>query len=310
MTPDYVWILNPDCERELSAKHSYAVRAAFRTRISERRPLFEGLVQGEPMFFSHELDASTVIGSEGTTSRALLWCPTPHAVSLLAGSGLDVPAHPPADTLRRVHDKGFLTTNCGDLTLPGRRIIDSVDQWSAYQDEMRCSLRTKRLFGYAGKGQRVWTPGGKDDPTWLSDSLRQGGFIAEPNVAQAEELSIHGFVDGRGTLLGEICRLSTDRAGAPVAIAQVKDDVLSTRFEGGEPVRAVAQQAAHRLAAAGYWGPFGIDLLWVEGRPCLIDLNPRFTLGWSIGMGKARADGIRRALAPALDSPGTDLGKA
>jgi hypothetical protein len=300
---DYVWVLNPDCERELAAKHSYAVRADFKSRISERRALFEGLVRGEPSFFTHEL-----ADSEGTGARAdqgaqrgtaaLLWCPTPHALSVLSTTGLFVPAHPPVEVLRRVHDKRFVSTDCAHLALPGRRIIESLDEWTAFREQMTHPTRTKRCFGYAGKGQRVWTPGGKDDPTWLADSLRQGAFIAEPNMDAPDELSLHGFVDGRGVLLGDLCALSTDRAGAPVAVSPLKSDELLSRYHRDDAVRTLAQKAAQQLSAAGYFGPFGLDILWVNEKPHLIDLNPRFTLGWSIGMGERRRAAIERALDP------------
>lgn len=301
--PDYVWVLNPDCERELAAKHSYAVRAAFKSRISERRSLFEGLVRGEPTFFTHELAGSPGAWARGEpnasrSAGALLWCPTPHAVSLLSATGLWVPAHPNIDVLRRVHDKRFLSTDCATLTLPGRCIIKSLEQWNAFREQMTHPTRTKRCFGYAGKGQRVWTPGGNDDPTWLADSLRQGSFIAEPHVDAPDQLSLHGFVDGRGILLGDLCSLSTDRVGAPVAVSPIEEDRLLSRYDGGETVRSLGQQVARQLWATGYWGPFGLDVLWVDGKPRLIDLNPRFTLGWSIGMGTRRETAIERALAP------------
>ncbi len=300
---DYVWVLNPDCERELAAKHSYAVRAAFKSRISERRALFEGLVRGEPSFFTHELAGSPDIWTKGESNAdgdvlALLWCPTPHAVSLLSATGLLAPAHPGVDVLRRVHDKRFLSTDCASLALPGRCIIESLEQWNAFREQMTLPTRTKRCFGYAGKGQRVWTPGGNDDPTWLADSLRKGGFIAEPNVDAPDELSLHGFVDGRGVLLGDLCSLSTDRVGAPVAVTPLSEEQIGSHYEGGESVRSLGQEAARQLWVAGYWGPFGLDVLWVDGQPRLLDLNPRFTLGWSIGMGKRRETAILHALAP------------
>jgi hypothetical protein len=312
--PEYVWVLNPDCERELSAQHSYAVRAAFKSRISERRQLFEGLVRGEPSFFTHDLASSPRTWTrdapdESRSTFALLWCPTPHAVSLLSETGLLVPAHPAVDVLRRVHDKRFLSTDCAALTLPGRCIIENLEQWNDFRERMTVRTRTKRCFGYAGKGQRVWTPGGNDDPTWRADSLRQGGFVAEPNVDAAQELSLHGFVDGRGCVLGNICSLSTDRVGAPLAVSPLDKDVLVERYGGGEPLRHLAEQVADRLLAAGYWGPFGLDVLWVDGQPRLIDLNPRFTLGWSIGMGDLREAVIERALAPvALTTGAVDRG--
>jgi predicted ATP-grasp superfamily ATP-dependent carboligase len=66
-------------------------------------------------------------------------------------------------------------------------------------------------------------------------------------------------------------------------------------FEG---LRHVAERASEEILRVGYFGPFGIDVLVVDGQARLIDLNPRFTLGWSIGMGELRTEAIDRALNP------------
>lgn len=284
----YVWVLNPDAERELSATHSYAVRSAFIQRISERKALFEGLIQGDRAEYSHELQAG------GAPRRALFWCPTPRVLEAAKKCGLQVSAAPSVEVLRLVHDKRFLTTSLADVTLPGRSNVSSDREWRHLRASTRGPLRLKRAYGYAGKGQRIWPETGGEDQLWLTDSLRQGGFVAEPHIDDPVELSLHGFVDARGVLLGAPCRLTTDAASAPVSIERMQ----RSQNPVFESLQLVAQRSAEELLRVGYFGPFGVDALVVDERCCLIDLNPRFTLGWSIGMGDLRAEAIERALNP------------
>lgn len=285
---EYVWILNPDAERELAAQASYAVRAAFIQRIAERRDLFLELSQGEPMFFAHE-SLGAVAGT-----IALLWCPTPSACQAAREAGLLVPTGPSLEVLRLTHNKSFLSTHLSRDALAGRQVIRSVQEWEQMLERSVSDLRVKRFFGYAGKGQRVWKKvGGREDLRWLEDSLRQGGFIAEPDHPEAPQRSIHGYVDGRGVLVGRSCLLETDRAGAPVCVR-----AASQPEAGDESLRALGERVGETLFSVGYWGPFGIDCLLTEEGPRLIDLNPRYTLGWSQGMANLRKEAISRAFAP------------
>lgn len=286
----YLWVLNPDAERELSATHSYAVRTAFIQRMVERRALFASLVQGEPAEYSHELRAVQA------PTRALFWCPTPRVLATATKCGLSFGATPSVQVLRSVHDKRFLTTALFDVTLSGRCNISSEKEWLHLRASTRGPLRLKRPYGYAGKGQRIWPEFDGEDRPWLEDSLRMGGFVAEPHLSDVLELSQHGFVDARGCIMGKPCFLKTDAASAPVSIqlASGLDEALT------EKIGKAAKRAGEELLSAGYFGPFGVDALVVEGVPFLIDLNPRFTLGWSVGMGELRAAAIERALNPSV----------
>lgn len=283
-----IWLLNPDAERELAARASYAVRAAFIQRIAERRELFAQLSQGEPMFFVHE----NLREMAGRT--ALLWCPTGSVMKAAHEAGLVVPACPEVEVLRLTHNKSFLSTHLSELALPGRRVIRSQAEWDELRMRSEGDLRVKRFFGYAGKGQRVWKKvGGRDDLRWLQDSLRQGGFVAEPDWPDAPQRSMHGYVDRRGVIVGRSCLLETDRAGAPVCVraAEMPDD-------SDAALRGLTERVGAVLSSVGYFGPFGIDcLLGVQG-PRVIDLNPRFTLGWSQGMAEQRNEAISRVIAP------------
>ena len=58
-----------------------------------------------------------------------------------------------------------------------------------------------------------------------------------------------------------------------------------------------ARTAAESLRSIGYFGPFGIDAFVFrsergEHLNPLSDLNARFTLGWSTGMGEKREEAL------------------
>lgn len=300
--PLYRWVLNPDAEREMSAKKSYAVRAAFMKRIAERASLFAALVEDDEFIFTHQLssEASNAPESKTNTTRtlALFWCSTPHAQACAKDTGLILPPAPSLEILKKVHDKAFITTNLSSLAIPGRQVIKSDKEWTHYRRSTRGALRLKRRFAYAGKAQRVWPETGGEDLRWLHDSLRTGGFIAERNIEASGEVSLHGVVGRAGVILGDICALNTDKHGAPTGI-----DRLSRAEELPLPrsvLTPIAERVAAELLTNGYFGPFGIDILLTGDDAYLIDVNPRFTLGWSIGMGDKRAAGIERVLKPEL----------
>lgn len=291
----FVWVLNPDAERELAAVASYAVKAAFKSRISERRPLFAKLCQEEPFFFSHELEPAEV------GVRALLWCPTSHGRRSALDAGLLVSASPTMQVLRMVHDKRFLSQALEEVALSGRAVIGSEEEWRYYLAHAKGDTRVKRFFGYAGKGQRVWKQSGaRDDERWLADSLRQGGFVAEPNWSEARQISMHGFVDRRGIILGDPCALETDKFGAPISVRRLA--LPEVGADGGN-FHEIAARTAEKLLEFGYFGPFGLDILCGPDGPRLIDLNPRFTLGWSQGLGLKRSTALERALTPVPSGP-------
>ncbi|MCH2108074.1 MAG: hypothetical protein MK135_02005 [Polyangiaceae bacterium] len=286
-----LWVLHPDAERELAARHSYEVKSAYKRRIEERRKLFEGLSMNDAMLFVHELD------SRYRDYQPVFWCPTKYALERSAAAGLVASVYPAMEVLRVVHDKRFLSRELSELCIPGRRVISSLDEWESCRQETEGPIRTKRPFGYAGKGQRTWQLAmRKDDRKWLDDSLRQGGFVAEPFLAEAREFSVHGLVDADGVLLGSPCRLETDQAGAPVSICRLESGGTVTGAPAEEDVQAIGTRVGEALHSAGYFGAFGIDLLGVGKHFFLVDLNPRFSLGWSIGLGEKRAEALERLL--------------
>jgi hypothetical protein len=146
----------------------------------------------------------------------------------------------------------------------------------------------KRPFGFAGRGQRrVPEEPSADDVRWVADSLGTGGLLIEPAVEIASEYSIHGYVDSKGVVTGASCRFSTDSAGSPSPVELAERDPPRDRALG-ESARLVAEH----LFRAGYFGPFGVDAFEYRNGGvhlnALSEVNARFTLGWSTGMGSAR----------------------
>jgi hypothetical protein len=128
---------------------------------------------------------------------------------------------------------------------------------------------------------------------WLHDSLTRGGILVEPWVHIVRELSLHGFIGATTTVFGEPCALVSDEFGAPTSVTMLCEPGTSTTDHAVPRVRDAALTAAESLRSIGYFGPFGIDAFVFRGERSehlnpLCDLNARFTLGWSTGMGNKR----------------------
>jgi len=117
--------------------------------------------------------------------------------------------------------------------------------------------------------------------------------VIEPWLERRADLAIHGHVARDGAVeIGRPTVQDTTPAGAWVTsrVATAED------LRPGEDriLRDLAVAAAGALAAAGTWGPFGVDAMrvLVDGRELLVrcEVNPRYTMGWAIGMGPRRPD--------------------
>jgi len=163
----------------------------------------------------------------------------------------------------------------------------------------------ERAYGFAGKGARRLTgPPTADDMRWLRDSLTRGGILVEPWVPIVRELSLHGFVGATSVVLGEPCALVCNEFGAPSSVTVLRREPGTSTTEHVVPrLRDVARTAAESLRSIGYFGPFGIDAFVFRGERGehlnpLSDLNARFTLGWSTGMGERREAALAAAAWP------------
>lgn len=295
----FVWVLNPGAERELATSGGHETSAAFRRQMEQHRHSFAPLVAGEPAYFLHELSGLDV-HHRGRT--ALLFCPTPTARAACKRSGLIPPPAPQIEVLRRVHRKDFLTSEAAPL-VPGRRVVREIGEFDELRAAARKRLRLKRLYGYAGKGQRtVPLDLSPDDRRWVQDGLRQGGMVVEPELSIRAEFSIHGVVQEKERRIGRPCRLRVDAFGAPLAVSALSD--ASTKQNAGQSFQELrrrtvgtAEQVAERLLASGYFGPFALDFLLTEDEGWyLCDWNPRFSLGWSTGMGAKRDEALELLL--------------
>lgn len=289
----HIWVLNPGAERELLPSASADRRTV--AQMKARQHLFDGLCAGEDRTWLDDLPRSRRQSrTEGASGRrALLWCPVPSAVRLCRAHGLSPQNAPKTAVLERVLSKAFLGETLSEWAPPAhRRVNDLSDVRQAFA-EAGGVLRAKRLDGYAGKGQRTLrTLEAPSEVLWIEANLRGGGLIVEAELTIVGEFSIHGVVSPLGVLIGKPCKLQTDEARAPLTIPAVCPDAP----RAGDIERA-GNEAARALEKAGYFGPFGLDLILTEGGLYATDLNARFTLGFSAGMGGLRQRALEWILA-------------
>ncbi|MCA8978489.1 MAG: hypothetical protein H6831_06565 [Planctomycetes bacterium] len=277
-----VWFLNLDADHELARPAGYAPTAAVLARVDAlrarvREDLFEdGDVELVP---GVDLPAA----ARGLEGRA--WCMTPRARKLLTAAGADPVASPALEVLRRVNSRSFayaLTDREeGSLCSDDPRVL---------QDYLRAASAgtqwlAKRAHGMAGRGQRRLAGGALSaaDSQWLAKSCELGAVLVEPRRELELECVVHGEVGRDGTLrLAPVLQQLCDEFGA--WLENVPDPPLDDVERAA--LSAAAAQAGRALAAAGYFGPFGLDsYAWREaGRRRwnpLSDLNARYTMGWS-----------------------------
>ena len=172
---------------------------------------------------------------------------------------------------------------------PGARFVSDESALAETLAEPCGAWLFKRAYGFAGRGQRriIGVPS-PDDRRWLSDSLRLGGFVAEPWLELVREVGVHGLIDVSGRLaLGRVCVQETNEYRAWVSTRLACPQDLSSAETSRLLERAEAVAAA--LVAAGYFGPFGIDAYLFETRTAGIELNPlselnaRYSMGFAIG---------------------------
>jgi hypothetical protein len=215
------------------------------------------------------------------------WCPTPSALDRLRRAGAELPPTPGVDVLRRVNHRRFALDLGGGA--PGARFVSDEKALAEALAEPCPAWLFKRAYSFAGRGQRriIGLPS-PDDRRWLADSLRLGGFVAEPWLELVRELSIHGLIDPSGRfVLGGICVQETNAHRAWVSTRLALADDLSPAQ--ASQLRARAETVAQALITAGYFGPFGIDayLFRTSSAPTqlnpLSELNARYSMGFPTG---------------------------
>lgn len=275
----HAWLLNLDAELELASAEPYIRRQSLARVVKNHLPDCSRLCRTEPVVGLHPVEPDRVV---------YLWCPTPSAFRELAQRGLQGVLGPSLGVLRKVNHRSW-PLEFGPR-FPGRSYLERGAAWrEALLGGAKTAWRCKRPYGFAGRGQRCIGPDpSQDDVRWLNDSLRLGGLLIEPNVEVVREFSIHGYVDARGLVFGTPCSFSTDANGSPAAMELAEPDAVRDRA-----LRTSVELVAARLRRADYFGPFGVDSF--EYRMdrglklnALGEVNARFTLGWSLGVGSKR----------------------
>ena len=219
------------------------------------------------------------------------WCPTPTAVDRLREVGATLPAFPTLAVLRQVNHRRF----CAELgqTLPEAAFVTSEQQLlKVAAASQTSSWLLKRPFSFSGR-HRLRCPLPTQAPhhrKWIDATFRLGdGLQMEPWVERVVDCVQHGHIDQQGAIrLGSPAIQECDERGAwqgtRLATAEDLDDRETLLL------RDAAQDCAQALAAAGYFGPFGIDSFkWRDASGLLHwnrhgDINARYTMGWHIGM--------------------------
>lgn len=290
-----LWLFNLDAELELARgpgpyQTPLRVARALEPMLERARALMspgdESLHPLEPPGALAQRAAAAA--ASGVRLVGCAWCPTPSALARLSRAGAELPRSPDVAVLRRVNHRRFALELGGGA--PGARFVSDEAALAQALAEPREGWLFKRAYGFAGRGQRriVGAPS-RDDRRWLSDSLRQGGFVAEPWLELARELAIHGRVDASGRLeLGRICVQETDAYRAWRSTRPARPDELSSAQ--ASRLRERAEAAAAALAGAGYFGPFGVDAYLYRARAGALELNPlselnaRFSMGFAVGL--------------------------
>jgi hypothetical protein len=290
------WILNPDAELELARPEGYTTAKPAILAMARNADKFVWLTEIDPSFLVEPI-------SSGRGEPALLWCPTPSAQKRALVAGFTIPEAPSLNVLQTANSK----VNLLQAALPGpklRAYVRTAEELTSicHQLDANEAVRAKRGFAFAGRNQRrlgrILRP---DDQRYIADSLRTGGLLVESQQTIFREWSIHGVVWGGSAsfggkaafelTLGRPCQLTLDEYGS-VSRIEASDGAPSV-------LPSFAEQAALWLFQVGYFGPFGLDV--IEGDHGLVasDLNARFTLGWSIGLGAARNPTLERMFASA-----------
>jgi hypothetical protein len=306
------WLPNLEADDELAARGPYAAREAVLARTARLLPAIAALfAPGDVVLVEGGAAVEGGALGEGVTPIALAgarldparfvaraWCPTPRAARAFASVGLALDA-PPIALLRRVNGRAFSAALGGGL--PGARLVASVDEAIATLGDAPpegSAWLAKREHGFAGRGRRVFPPGGVDDAgrAWIAASLRAASTLAiEPLVARLADFGLHGVTDRAGAIvLGEPTAQDCDERGAWRGSRRARPAEL----EAGEAralVRA-AEDAGRALVEAGYAGPFGVDAFAWRDRGgarrflARCEVNARYSMGFAIGMGDVRPD--------------------
>lgn len=279
------WVLNLDAEGELEAGRRYSPSARVVEAVRSRAADFaRGLPPGDVVLAPGIGAAPGALRESLASRQGRAFCPTPQALAIARTWGVVLSSAPDVEVLRRVNERGF-ATELADGELPGA--LRAIDEETVLSRVARPGLTgewlAKRGFGQAGRGQRPLRAGAvsEADRAWIAASLRRGALYVEPRVTIVKELSVHGWVKG-DVDLRTIREMRTGPSRAFLDSTLARD--LDARTE--QALVDTAERVGRALAAAGYFGPFGVDAFSYRtpsgslALRTLSEINARFCMGW------------------------------
>ena len=300
------WVLNLDAENELEVAGSYTPSRHMQAIVErESRRLLQTLVGPGDIVLGTGRDA------DARGLPGLCWSPTRSGLERLRQAGATPIATPDQDVLRRVNARPFAAD-----------VHAKLEGNEAFTKELATDLdRTltllarsapsegwlvRRSFGASGRGRRRIYAGAPDaaERAWLEKSLATGPLILEPWVPITREHTRSGWVDREGHVhAAGPCFQATTREGAWSLTEAVTSGDIDRKEDAA--LEAAFHAAGRALAAEGYFGPFGIDAFrYRTGRPGspealnpLSEINARFTMDWTLGMGDGHA-AVRKTFLP------------
>jgi hypothetical protein len=293
-----VWVLNLEAEHELETRGPFVPSARLAAIVRrERRRLIGSLVaRGDRVLDEGEDSREAMIGSCAGL-EGVAWCPTPRALARLTAAGAATLAAPPVAVLRRVNARPF-TVGVRELWTGAsfeKRVAADLD--GVLKELARPAADgwlVRRTFGAAGRGRRRIAAGRPDEPArrWIEAGLRRGPLVIEPWVEVTREYTRSAWVapDGRISI-SRACFQETSAEGAWCRTVCAERGAVSRADDA--LLAAVVEAAGRALAAAGYFGPFGIDAFRHrtargEALNPLSEINARFTMDWATAMASAR----------------------
>jgi len=318
-TPPRAWVLNLDAEHELEALRSYTPTDRLREIVArESRRLVGPLVAPHDVVVTEEdLAAGGERAERARGLEGLAWSPTPRALRLLAEAGARAPAAPPVAVLRAVNARPFAAAVRAPLarsSFAKHVALDLGSVLARLAEPAPLGWLVRRTFGAAGRGRRR-IAAGRPSPAeiaWIEASLRLGPLVLEPWVEVLREHTRSGWVGADGSVAISVpCFQSVNAHGAWTGTERAELDLVARDDDARLEEACAAAGAA--LAAAGYFGPFGIDAYHhraLDGAGVVLnpvsEINARFTMDWATAMaadprsGEARERIEHLALAPKL----------
>jgi len=289
------WVLNLDAEDELAA-----LRAGRRFVCRETAESAASAGAREALARSVRRLGGSVLPEDGVPPGAtgLAWMPTPSALAALAEAGAE-PARAPAARaliLANARETARGLALPPDLGLPRAttaRDIDELEEALAREGVARAPGVGRRpawlvrpSLTSAGRARLVHDAGADPGPrvrAFAAAHLPAGPLDVAPLVDITREFAVHGWLEEDGTLHAGRPLVQEAEGGAwrRTRASRAATDGVAARLG------AVLEAAAAALAAAGYFGPFGVDACaWLDGDGeerlhAPMEINARFSMGWS-----------------------------